>query len=410
MTRNGALQNKDVLISGASAAGPTLAYWLHHHGFSPTVVERAPGLRAGGYAIDLRGAAIEVAERMGVMEDARNNSTHVRTTLFVDSANQTLATMQPNFGRGEGCNGDVELLQDHLATIFYRATEGKVEYLFGDSIASIDEHEDRVDVTFENGPSRSFDLVIGADVAHSNVRRLVFGGEEQFTRYLDRCAVIFSIPNYLNLDATWLWHFRPGIIAAIMNYGPFTRCLFMFASPRVKFDSRNIEQQKRIVADAFANEKGWEFPRLIEEMWKAPDFHFDEVGQIRMDLWFRRISLIGDADSAPTLITGQGTSTAVVSAYVLAGELAAAGGDHRVAFERHEQECRSFLEQNQRLVGDNKEMTIPLSDEGIDAQIELIRNLESASEGEPLEDSMSDLIGKAANAISLKEYSRGPLN
>jgi NADPH-dependent 2,4-dienoyl-CoA reductase/sulfur reductase-like enzyme len=123
---NGKLQNRNILISGASAAGPSLAYWLHHHGFNPTVVERAPKLRAGGYAIDLRGAAVGVAERMGILAEARKVSTDLREVLFVDSRKETVATMDANFGAGPGKAGDVELLRDDLAQILYAATKDSI--------------------------------------------------------------------------------------------------------------------------------------------------------------------------------------------------------------------------------------------------------------------------------------------
>lgn len=142
-------QIKNVLISGASAAGPTLAFWLHRYGFKPTVVERASSLRTGGYAIDMRGAAVKVADRMGILADARRVATDLREILFVGNQSETLATMDANFGAGGGEAGDVELLRGDLAQILYLATKDNVEYIFGDSIASLSQHANGVDVTFE---------------------------------------------------------------------------------------------------------------------------------------------------------------------------------------------------------------------------------------------------------------------
>jgi 2-polyprenyl-6-methoxyphenol hydroxylase-like FAD-dependent oxidoreductase len=402
---NDRLQNRNILISGASAAGPSLAFWLHRYGFNPTVVERAHALRAGGYAIDLRGAAVHVAERMGILAEARKACTNLREVLFVDSDNKILATMAANFGAGEGMAGDVELLRDDLAQILYAATKNDVNYVFGDSITSLSQHDTGVDVTFERGAPRTFDLVVGADGAHSNVRALAFGEEAQFSHFLGRYAVIFTIPNYLNLNHVWLWRFVPGKMAGIMHYGSHTRALFIFASPKLDYDYRNIEQQKTLVRKMLADETGWEFPRLLAEMQQAPDFYFDDVSQIRMDRWSSgRVALLGDAASAPTLITGQGTSTAVVGAYVLAGELAAAEGDYHRAFARYEQECRSYVEQNQEIALKNREMDVPQTWEEIDQQIELLRAMEAAPQSSLLEGSLPDLTQKAANAITLKEY------
>ena len=404
---NGKLQNRNILISGASAAGPSLAYWLHHYGFNPTVVERAPALRAGGYAIDLRGAAVHVAERMGILAEARKASTDLREVLFVDSNNETLATMDANFGAGPGKAGDVELLRDDLAQILYAATKDTINYIFGDSIASLSQHDQGVDVTFERGAPRTFDLVVGADGSHSNVRALSFGDEAQFSHYLGQHVAIFTIPNFLNLDRVWRMHYVPRKMAAIMQYGSHkhTRALLMFASPKLDYNYRDVEQQKNIVGKMFAEDRGWQFPRLLEEMRDASDFYFDDVSQIRMDRWSNgRVALVGDAAFGPTLITGQGTSMALVGAYVLAGELAAAGGDYRTAFTRYEQECRSYMEQNQKIALQAKELRLPDTWEEIEEQNELLRAMRAAAPGSPPEDSIGDLLQKAANAITLKDY------
>ncbi len=404
---SGELENRNILISGASAAGPSLAYWLHHYGFNPTVVERAPALRAGGYAIDLRGAAVHVAERMGILAEARKVSTDLREVLFVGSNNETLATMDANFGAGPGKAGDVELLRDDLAQILYAATKDTINYIFGDSIAFLSQHDQGVEVTFERGAPRTFDLVVGADGSHSNVRALSFGEESQFSHYLGQHVAIFTIPNYLSLDRLWLMHYVPKKMAAIMQYGSrkHTRALFLFSSPKLDYDHRDVEQQKNIVRKMFAEETEWEFPRLLEEMRDASDFYFDDVSQIRMDHWSNgRVALVGDAAFGPTLITGQGTSMAIVGAYVLAGELAAAGGDYRTAFARYEQECRSYMEQNQQIALKAREVRLPDTWEGIEQQNELLRSMRAAPPGSPPEDSTGDIIQKAANAIKLKDY------
>jgi len=203
------LPNRNILISGASAAGPSLAYWLHHYGFNPTVIERAPALRAGGYAIDLRGTAVHVAERMGILAEARKVSTDLREVWFVDSKNETLATMDANLGAGPGKAGDVELLRDDLAQILYAATKDKIDYIFGDSIASLSQHDQGVEVTFKRSAPRTFDLVVGADGSHSNVRSLSFGEESRFSHYLGYHVAIFTIRNFLNLDRLWLFHYVP---------------------------------------------------------------------------------------------------------------------------------------------------------------------------------------------------------
>jgi 2-polyprenyl-6-methoxyphenol hydroxylase-like FAD-dependent oxidoreductase len=71
------MNNKSVLISGASVAGLALAYWLRGYGFAATVVERAPAPRGGGYDVDFRGPALDVLDRMGILDEIRECQTPV---------------------------------------------------------------------------------------------------------------------------------------------------------------------------------------------------------------------------------------------------------------------------------------------------------------------------------------------
>ena len=238
--------------------------WLQSYG-------SGAGARAAGRRLRDRSAWSRRARRPNAWAfwpSARKASTDLREVLFVDSKNETLATMDANFGAGPGKAGDVELLRDDLAQILYAATKDNIDYIFGDSITSLSQHDHGVDVTFERGAPRTFDLVIGADGSHSNVRGLGFGEESQFSHYLGQHVAIFTIPNYLNLDRLWLMHYVPKKMAAIMQYGSHkhTRALLMFASPKLDYDHRDAEQQKNIVRKCSRRKPGWQFPRLLEEM------------------------------------------------------------------------------------------------------------------------------------------------
>ena len=164
------MENQNILISGASVAGPALAYWLRRQGFNPTVVERAPSLRGGGYAVDFRGAAhLSVLAKMGLLDQIRDQQTHLDTTTYVDADGRRVASMP-----AEIFAGDVEILRGDLGRILYQATRDGTEYLFGDTITGLDQRADGVHVTFSRAEPRVFDLVIGADGLHSAVRRLAF--------------------------------------------------------------------------------------------------------------------------------------------------------------------------------------------------------------------------------------------
>jgi 2-polyprenyl-6-methoxyphenol hydroxylase-like FAD-dependent oxidoreductase len=344
------VRNGNILISGASIAGPALAYWLRRHGFNPTVVEKAPGLRPGGQAIDVRGSALGVAERMGLLADIRRASTAMRGMSFVGDGGEVLySTTEETLTGGATDSEDVEILRDDLADILYRATRDDVEYLFDDSITALSQGDDEVRVTFERAEPRTFDLVIGADGLHSNVRALAFGEESRFITHLGTYLSVFTTDNFLDLDHWQVFHRTAdkmsGLYSARNNAE--ARAILGFESPPLDYDRRDTTRQKQIIADRFADD-GWETPRLLKAMWDAPDFHFDSMSQIRMDSWSNgRVSLIGDAGYCGSPLSGQGTSLALVGAYVLAGELMAANGDHRTGLAHYEEELRGFVELNQ---------------------------------------------------------------
>ncbi|MFI6444297.1 FAD-dependent monooxygenase [Kitasatospora sp. NPDC050543] len=335
----------NVLISGASVAGPALAYWLRRHGFTVTVVERAAQLRDGGYAVDFRGEALDVLDRMGLLEEVCALDTHMGDAALMDGEGEQYATLPAVIFAG-----DLEILKGDLTRLLHEATRDDVEYVFGDSIAALEQDDTGVHVTFVHGEPRTFDLVVGADGLHSHTRALAFGPEERFIRHLGIYTAIFSLDNYLGLQNTGQLYSVPGLAANIFSARDNTeaRAALHFASDPLDYDRRDVAQQRRIVAERFAGE-GWQVPRLLWEAARAQDFYFDANAQVEMDRWSTgRVVLLGDAGycSAPT--SGRGTSQALIGAYVLAGELAAAGGEHTAAFEAYEREMRGYVTEHQQ--------------------------------------------------------------
>ncbi|MEV0704242.1 FAD-dependent monooxygenase [Saccharopolyspora sp. NPDC050389] len=389
----------NILISGAGIAGPALAFWLRRYGFNPTVVERAPAIRHGGYAIDVRGAAVEVAERMGILSDLQEARTGNRGMTIVDSARRPLVEVRMDELMGaEG--GDVELMRGTLSRILYERTDD-TEYLLGDSITAIEQHTDAVRVTFEHHSPREFDLVVGADGMHSTVRQLAFGPETGFRRYLGYHISIFSVDNFLGLDRWTEVYNAPGRLAGLYRARTDTgaKAILGFKSPELRFDPRDPRTQIALLDKAFTD--GWEVPRLLEEARRAPDFYFDSISQIHLDDWARgRVVLLGDAGYCPSPLSGQGSSLALVGAYVLAGELLAADGDHQTAFRRYEAEMRNFVTQNQGVATDGAKALIPKTATGLWLRNQMFRLMRHF----PQLNGMSKGIQNAANAIDLRDY------
>ena len=376
-----------VLISGASIAGPTLAYWLRRRGFEVTVVEKAGAIRGGGYPIDIRGTGLEVVQRMGILPKLREAHINTERLTFLNPDGSVITSVKPDVVV-RGVEGqDIEIPRGDLTEVLYATVRDDVEFRFDDSIESLDQRPDGVEVTFRSGAQRTFDLVVGADGLHSNTRRLAFGPEAQFHRYLGHCFAGFTMPNELGLSREGLAWSRPGRGAAVYAVGDRQNVhgFLTFAREEPPYEAfRDPEAQRELVASVFADD-GWEIPRMVAAMRSSDDLFFDVISQIRMPRWSTgRVALVGDAAYAPSFLTGQGTSLGLVGAYMLADALAT-HADHGTAFAAFEDATRPFVEMNQNLVGEGDSTLFPRTEEALVKRNEMLRGLDSLppAEGRP---------------------------
>ncbi|TQS42340.1 FAD-dependent oxidoreductase [Cryptosporangium phraense] len=341
------------MVAGASIAGPALAHWLRRRGADVTVVERAPELRPGGQAVDARGVAREVVRRMGLDEAVRAARTDTAGAYIVDADGQVLETFRADDDGGDGFIAEIEILRGDLSRVLYEDTHDGVEYVFGDRIAELGQDADGVDVVLAGGDRRRFDLVIGADGLHSSLRAMVFGPRERFVRHLGRMMAFYTVPNEFGLDR-WLIDYQEaetGRSAGLRPIQDATRAMAMFSflSDASEIDYRDVPAQKRLLRDQTAG-LGWLAPRILAHLDDTPDFYLDQVAQVVMDRWSSgRVGLLGDAAFCSSPLSGAGTGLALVGAYLLAGELAAAGWDAEKGFAAYEQRMRPFVEANQEI-------------------------------------------------------------
>jgi 2-polyprenyl-6-methoxyphenol hydroxylase-like FAD-dependent oxidoreductase len=353
----------DVLISGASVAGPVLAYWLRRYGYAVTVVEKAPTVRkAGGHAVDLFAPAMDIVERMGVHERVQERRTGTESfTVFREGATKPvvidLRKLMSALSRRH-----VEIMRDDLSEILHDATRSDVEYVFGDSVTAVS-----IDgqVRFERGAPRTFDLVIGADGLHSGVRRLLFGPESAYATWIGGYIAVASVPNdhELRNSMRGITGIRRLVGVYSARHMTDARAFFLFRpQAQLSYDHRDQERQRQLLRETFAD-MGTEVTHLLDHVDRSSAFCFDSIAQLRMPTWSRgRVTLVGDAGYCPGPAVGGSTSLAVVGAYTLAGELALAGGDPTIAFPAYENAMSNYVQRSRafatgmakRLVPDNR--------------------------------------------------------
>lgn len=335
----------DVLISGGGIAGPSLAFWLTRHGHTVTIIEQARELRTGGQAVDFRGPALTVLDKMGLLEQVRAEATSMGPLALVDSRGREVGRLP-----AEVVSGEVEIHWGTLTRILYEAVRDDVNYRFGQRITAVDDDGQRVAVTFSDGTIGSYDLVVGADGLHSGLRRLVFGPEADYVTQLGQCFGFFDVENRWHLDHCGVAHIDAGRTAALQAINPDepARASFFLADPGLTFDYRDTEGNKRLFAQRYAG-MGWEVPHLLAGLAASSEVYFDSIAQVHLDCYARgRVCLTGDAAWCASPRSGMGTTLAMVGVYLLAHELLTAGGDYAAAFDRYQRQMEPYVARCQK--------------------------------------------------------------
>jgi 2-polyprenyl-6-methoxyphenol hydroxylase-like FAD-dependent oxidoreductase len=340
-----------VLVSGAGIAGCCLAWWLARYGYSVTLVEQAAEPRRGGYVIDFWGLGFEVAERMGLLEALRERDLDIHDFLVVDGNGRRITGINQDALQTLTGGRLMSLQRSTVSLGLYEAAREKVTPRFGDSVRALREHPDGVEVEFRTGQAERYDLVFGADGLHSAVRRLAFGEQPGAEHYLGYHVGAFTAPGYPHRDPhAYVTYAQPGrqIWRVTLNEDACVM-LLLVAEPRADaFPAHDEALQKEVLTRLFAD-AGWEAKEVLAALAEADDLYFDRVSQIVLPAWTKgRVALLGDACACPSLLAGEGSSMAMAEAYTLAGELHAAGGDHRRAFAAYEEKLRPYVERKQK--------------------------------------------------------------
>lgn len=355
-------QNKKVLISGASFAGLTTAYWMHKMGYQVTIVEIGSSLKMGGTPVDIKDQTVDIVKRMGIFESIKANRIGPEKWEFKNADDITEHTMLLD----KLPEHEFEIERDILLNMLFELIKDNVDFLFNNSIEALHEKEENLDITFKNGEKDEFSLLFGCDGIHSTVRKIWFGEEHNFSNFLGQYFSIAIANKLLVEQGTYQMYAEPNKGIALYAYNGKTDIVFTFRSEKeIPYDFRNQEQQKKLISKQFES-MSWRANELQKELLNSTSFYFDKFCQIKMPTWTKgRVALVGDAGYCASPAAGMGGSLAIVGATALADAFEQHNGNFKLAFEMYETDLRPFVEEVQADAVEMLEKLLPRTEEEI---------------------------------------------
>ena len=392
-----------ILITGASVAGLTAAWWLGEAGLEVEVVERSPEFREGGQNIDVRGVGREVLRRMGLEQAALERGTGEEGTAWVDEEGKAVAAFEVD-GDHDGPTAELEILRGDLAGLLYEPARSRARFRFGDHVTQVTDTGDGVSVRFAEGGSRDYEAVIIAEGVGSTTRELVFPGENA-PRWMDMTLGYFTIPRTDSDDRMWRWYnaTKGRSVSLRPDRHGTTRAILSLQKPSEGEQDWPVHRQKAFLREHFAD-AGWETPRVLAGMEGTDDFYFDVLRQVRMERWSKgRVVLTGDAAWCATPMAGIGATLALTGAYVLARELARTT-EAAAAFAHYEQVMRPMVEEGQGVPKIGLRMMNPRSRLGI----KLLHGVLDLASRPPVRELGAKLLTRSPHEPDLSRYDDPP--
>lgn len=355
-------QTRKVLVSGASFAGLTMAYWLNKQGYKVTVVEIGNHLKMGGTPVDIKDETIDIVKRMGLFEQIKANRIGPEKWEFKNtediSEHTVLLEKLPD--------NEFEIERDVLLTMLFDLVKNDVEFIFNSSITALNETENTIEVSFKDGSQQVYDLVFGCDGIHSTVRKIWFGDETEYAHFLGQYFSIAIADKLLVEEGAYQMYAEPNKGVALYAYNNKTDIIFTFRpEAEIPYDFRDQEQHKKIILEQFEG-IGWRTAELLDELINSKSFYFDKFCQIKMPSWTKgRVALVGDAGYCASPAAGMGGSLAIIGATALADAFEKHDGNFELAFEAYNKDLRPFIEKLQSVAVQTLDKLLPRNEEEV---------------------------------------------
>lgn len=342
------MNHERILISGGGVAGYTMAYWLHHYGFQPMVIEQSARNQRHGYGIEFIGTGWDIADKMGLVPKLEEQRIHVNRTIIKNVDGKTTAEMDLRalYGEPGSASKVIGLDRSDLVRVLFEAIEDTVDVRFSTSIEQVSQSSEAIVVTYVDGSTQEFDLLIGADGFRSNVRRIVFGPAKQFSQFLDYYTAAFYLPNDGGYAKNSVMYLEPDLQATVLPRDDAR--LLVNVTYKEPVDGHFAQSERKAAIASHVTDSGWLAREVLSHLSDETPIFLDTMGQIEMPSWpNERVALIGDAAYCMSALSGQGTSMAMAGAYMLAEELSQ-HDDFRPAFVNYERRLRPPVEDTQR--------------------------------------------------------------
>lgn len=365
-----------ILIVGAGVCGPALAFILQKTNpkHTVTVIERFSSLRDGGQQLDLKAQGIPIMKKMGLLERTKTYCVTEGGMEVVDTNGKVLIQGGVTSAGGKEVSliNEYEFMRGDMVKMFHDASleerakasgngekEGSLHYEFGKTVTAIDQTDERATVTFSDGKTDQYDLVVAADGQASRTRRLVFG--EQIStdafRTIGVHAAYYNIPRLATENTRARIYFGPGHRMVVTRTGdrPITQVYLFSMTDAARFEALKKTYKEPIIKQkeawaGFYKDAGWECGRFVDGLMTADDFYATEIAQVKMPNLYRgRTVLLGDAGYCPSSFTGKGTTLSLIGAYILAGELTRHGNDVGTALKAYEEKMQPPIDECQKL-------------------------------------------------------------
>lgn len=387
----------NILVVGAGCAGPAFALLLQKTNpkHTITVIERTPSLRTGGQQLDFKGRGLTIVKKLGLLDRFKEVSVKETGMSFVNDKGKPLLSFGINpadetRAQGAGLTNEYEIMRGDIVKVFYDASlaekesldkeggenrEGGLEYKFDTTITALEQNKNAVTVTFSNGQTSSYDLVVAADGQNSRTRRMAFDESVNANCFntLGVHAAYYEIPRIPADGSDAQVHFASDSRVMMTRTGDRNMMqIYLFLMKDKDRHTRMqvvhkqpIQQQKEAWMQLF-KDAGWQSERFTEGLKDTKDFYAHEIAQVKVPQHHAgRVVLLGDAGYCPTLFTGMGTTLSSVGAYILAGELAKHGDNVEAALQGYEEMLKEPIEKYQKFPSLANSILYPSSAFGI---------------------------------------------